>query len=129
VSKTLIDASINDFDKFFNKMLPRIFHKKAGIFILAAQKNITKEQKKIVTGDLKLCSEINYTDQLSGITIPVLLIANKFDRMIPSYMTEDMKWKIRDSKFVVFNDEGHVPFFENSSEFNSEIETFIKSIQ
>lgn len=129
VSKTLIDSSINDFDKFFNKMLPRIFHKKAGIFILAAQKNITKEQKKIVTGDLKLCSEINYTDQLSEINIPVLLVANKFDRMIPSYMTEDMKWKIRDSKFVVFNDEGHVPFFENSSEFNGEVEAFIKSIQ
>lgn len=129
VSKTLIDASINDFDKFFNKMLPRIFHKKAGIFILAAQKNITKEQKKIITGDLKLCSEINYTEQLSEIAVPVLLIANKFDRMIPSYMTEDMKWKIRDSKFVVFNDEGHVPFFENSTEFNGEVEKFIQSVR
>ncbi len=129
VSKTLIDASINDFDKFFNKMLPRIFHKKAGIFILAAQKNITKDQKRIITGDLRLCSDIKYTDKLDEITVPVLLIANKFDRMIPSYMTEDMKWKIKDSKLVVFNDEGHVPFFENSTEFNEEVKTFIESIQ
>lgn len=129
VSKTLIDASIKDFDHFFKKMLPRIFHKKAGIFILAAQKNITENQKKIVTGDLKLCSDINYTEQLSEIDIPVLLIANKFDRMIPSYMTEDMKWKIRNSKIVIFNDEGHVPFFENSTEFNKEVAEFIESIQ
>jgi pimeloyl-ACP methyl ester carboxylesterase len=43
-------------------------------------------------------------------------------------MTEDMKWKIKDSKFVVFNDEGHVPFFENCNEFNKEVEAFIESI-
>jgi len=129
VSKTLIDASVNDFDTFFNKMLPRIFHKKAGIFILAAQKNITEAQKKIITDDLKLCSSINYTDQLSEINIPVLLVANKYDRMIPSYLTDEMKWKIKDSKIVIFNNEGHVPFFENSTEFNESAEKFIESIQ
>ncbi len=129
VSKTLIDASINDFDTFFNKMLPRIFHKKAGIFILAAQKNITEAQKKIITDDLKLCSSINYTEHLSEIAVPVLLIANKYDRMIPSYLTDEMKWRIKDSKIVIFNDEGHVPFFENSTGFNESVEEFIVSIQ
>ena len=128
VSKSLIDTSINDFEKFFSKMLPRIFHKKAGIFILAAQKNITDDVKRIITGDLQLCSGLNYTEQLNDIDIPVLLVANKFDRMVPSYLTEDMQWKIRNSKIKVFNNEGHVPFFENSDEFNSTMSEFIESV-
>jgi len=129
VSKSLIDYSINDFDTFFNKLLPRIFHRKAGIFILAAQKKISETEKKIITGDLKLCSSINYEKFLSDINIPVLLVANKFDRMIPVHLTEKMKWQIRDSKLVIFNNEGHVPFFENSDEFNAAMSEFIESIQ
>jgi len=58
-----------------------------------------------------------------------LLIANKFDRMIPVYLTEEMHWKIKNSKLVIFNDEGHVPFFENSDEFNKAVIEFIQSIQ
>jgi pimeloyl-ACP methyl ester carboxylesterase len=128
VSKSLIDTSINDFEKFFSKMLPRIFHKKAGIFILAAQKNINDDVKRIITGDLQLCSGLNYTERLNDIDAPVLLVANKFDRMVPSYLTEDMQWKIRNSKIKVFNNEGHVPFFENSDEFNSTMSEFIESV-
>lgn len=129
VSKTLIDASMNDFEAFFNKMLPRIFHKKAGLFILAAKKNLNELEKRIITDDLKLCSEINYSDKLMEISVPVLLIANKFDRMVPVYLTEEMQWKIRNSKTVIFHDEGHVPFFENSTEFNRTLKEFIESIQ
>jgi len=129
VSKSLIDASINDFDSFFHKILPRIFHKKAGIFILAAQKNISEKEKRIITGDLNLCSSINYEESLKDIKIPVLLIANKFDRMIPAHLTEHMKWNISNAKIVLFNNEGHVPFFENSDEFNSVMNEFIKSVQ
>ena len=128
VSKSLIDASINDFETFFNKMLPRIFHKKAGIFILAAQKNINEKDKTIITGDLKLCSIINFEEQIRDIEVPVLLIANKNDRMIPAYLTEVMQWKIRNSKIIIFDNEGHVPFFENSEEFNSAMNTFIESV-
>jgi len=128
VSKSLLDTSTNDFERFFNKMLPRIFHKKAGIFLLAAQKNINDEVKKIITGDLKLCSGLNYTEQLNDIDVPVLLIANKYDRMIPSYLTEEMNWKIKNSKLIIFKDEGHVPFFENIEEFNNAMNEFIESI-
>ncbi len=129
VSKTLIEASIKDFDNFFYKMLTRIFHKKAGIFILAAQRNISDKEKKIITGDLKLCSNLDYEEHLKDIEIPVLLIANKFDRMIPAHLTEKMQWKIKNSKIVLFKNEGHVPFFENSAEFNIVVSDFIESIQ
>ena len=129
ISDILINASIYDFDAFFDKMLHRIFHKKAGIFILAAKKNITDNEKKIITDDLRLCSILNYNKQLDEIGAPVLLIANKYDRMVPSYLTEDMNWKIKNSKIIIFDSEGHVPFFENSNEFNDVMQEFIESIQ
>ena len=128
VSKSLIDASVSDFESFFNKMLPRIFHRKAGIFVLAAQKNISDEAKKIIVSDLQLCSGINYTEHLKDIEIPVLLIANKYDRMVPAYLTEEMHWKIKNSEIIIFNNEGHVPFFENSNDFNVRMSEFIESI-
>ncbi len=129
VTDELINASVNDFDSFFNMILTRVFHKKAGIFILAAQKNMTEQDKRIITGDLKLCSKINYDMQLGDIDIPVLLIANRFDRMIPASLTEEMQKKIRNSKIVLFDNEGHIPFFENSDEFNSVVNGFIESVQ
>ncbi|MCL1864967.1 MAG: alpha/beta hydrolase [Spirochaetes bacterium] len=129
ITKKLIDSSIDDFDNFFNKIFPRIFHKKSGIFMLAAKKNLSEDHKKVISGDLILCSEINYNEKLESIDIPVLLIANKFDRMIPVYLTEEMHWKIKNSKLVIFDDEGHVPFFENSDEFNRAVDEFIQSIQ
>lgn len=128
VGKELINASIDDFNSFFNTLLMRIFHKKAGIFILAAQKNITEQDKKTITEDLKLCSKINYDEYLEDIEIPVLLIANRFDRMIPASLTEAMQKKIKNSKIVLFENEGHIPFFENGDEFNNAVNGFIESI-
>lgn len=48
--------------------------------------------------------------------------------MIPAALTKSMKEKISNSKIVIFDDEGHVPFFENSNGFNNELEIFIKEI-
>ena len=129
ITKKIIDASTRDFDALFNKIFPKIFHKKSGIFMAAAQKALTEDYKKAIRKDLILCSEINYNEQLECIDIPVLLIANKFDRMLPAYLTEEMHWKIKNSKLVIFNEEGHVPFFENSDEFNRAVDEFIGSIK
>jgi len=129
ITKKLMNAVIDDFENLFNKIFPRIFHKKSALFMQAAHDNLTEDLKKIIYGDLILCSEINYNEQLENINIPVLLIANKLDRMIPVYLTEEMHWKIKNSKLVIFDEEGHVPFFENSDEFNSAVDGFIQSIQ
>jgi pimeloyl-ACP methyl ester carboxylesterase len=124
-----MDAVTDDFDNLFDKIFPRIFHKKFSIFMSAAKTNLSEEHKKIIRADLLLCSKINYDKQLADINIPVLLVANKLDRMIPAYLTEEMHWKIKNSKLAIFDDEGHVPFFENSDEFNSAVDEFIRSIQ
>lgn len=129
MTETMINESCEDFHAFYIKLLTTIFYKKGGIFAVAAQKNLNDNDKKIIMMDMQLCSGINYDDLLKEINIPVLLIANKYDEMVPLSLTVDMQKKIRNSKITIFDDEGHVPFFENSDEFNKVIYEFIESLQ
>ncbi len=129
VSEEMINRSVNSFDTFFNEMLESIFFKKAGIFILAAKKGIVEKEKSIITEDMKICMNLDCTDILPSIERPVLLLTNRYDCMIPSVLTEKMKEKIKNSRLVIFEKKGHIPFFEESEEFNSTVAEFISSIQ
>lgn len=129
VTQEMVDRSINDFNSFFDQMLASIFFKKAGIFILAAKKNIVEEEKSIITDDLKICMSMDHSAVLESINIPVLLLANRHDSMIPAELTMEMQKKITDSRLVVFESKGHIPFFEESEVFNIAVENFITSIQ
>lgn len=129
ISETMINESISNFDSFFHKMLSSTFNKKSGIFVTAARRKINADEKNIITGDLRLCSKINYQDRLNEIEVPALVIANLNDTMVPASQTVAMHKNIKNSKIVLFDNDGHMPFFENSIEFNAVVSDFIGSIQ
>jgi len=129
VTTEMIERSVNDFSGFFNEMLSAIFFKKAGVFILAAKKSIDEEERAIITDDLRICLDIDQTEILDKIRVPVLLLANRYDSMIPAELTENMKDSIPDAKLVIFESHGHIPFFEESESFNRTLEEFLTSIQ
>jgi len=129
VTQEMVERSINDFNRFFDEMLSVIFCKKAGIFILAAKKSIDDEERSVITDDLRICMSMDHTDILESIRVPVLLLANRYDSMISAELTTDMRNSIPDSKLVVFDSYGHIPFFEESELFNSTLEEFLTSIQ
>ncbi len=129
VTKEMVERSVTDFRNFFDEMLSAIFFKKAGIFILAAKKSIDDEEESIITEDLRICMNIDHTDILEKIDIPVLLLANRWDNMISAELTADMRNSIPGAKLVVFESRGHIPFFEESESFNSTLEGFLTSIQ
>ena len=129
VTENMVRESYLDFYSFYMDLVTKIFHKKGGIFAISARNNLSDDDKKTIRKDMELCSGLNYNDLLKKIRIPVLLIANKYDEVVPVYLTEDMHRKITNSKFIVFNNKGHVPFFENSEEFNKTVYEFIASLQ
>lgn len=129
IEKELIDASKNDLNGLIDNMIPKIFHRKTGMFLIAARKYFGQDIQKTVTGDLILCSGINFEDQLTEIKIPVLIIANRHDKMVPLDLSVSMHLKISGSKIAIFDDCGHVPFYENSERFNDEVDRFIAEIQ
>jgi len=129
VTENMISASEKDFHAFYIKLLTTIFYKKGGIFAVAAQKTLSDNDKTIIRRDMHICTEVNYDNFLKEISIPVLVIANRYDEMVPLSITEHMQKKINNSRMVIFDDKGHVPFFENSDGFNKVVYEFIESLQ
>lgn len=129
VTAGMVSRSENDFESFFDQILGSIFKKKAGIFILAAKKNLDDDEKTVITSDLKICMGMDQAGVLESINIPVLILANRYDSMIPAELTAGMQSKISGSRLVVFENTGHIPFFEDSEIFNAAVLDFINSIQ
>ncbi len=129
IDRGLIDASINNLNGLIDDMIPKIFNRKTGMFLQAARKHFGREVQKTITGDLMLCSEINLEKRLAEIDVPVLVIANRHDAMVPAELSISLHSKIKGSELVVFDEYGHVPFYENSDKFNYETEKFIEGIQ
>ena len=129
VTDEMISRSVNEFETFFDALLSATYYKKAGIFILAAKRLMGEEEAATITADLRICRDMDYTGVLEQISIPVLVIANRHDKMIPAEQTIEMQKRIRNSKLVIFENHGHIPFFEESEQFNSAVMEFISSIQ
>ena len=125
VGSGLIENARNNFSEFFDGFLGLIFSKKAGIFILAAKTAITDTEKNVIINDLEICSTMNYEAILPEIDIPVLLVANTNDRMVPCELTEKMHRHIRNSAFITLDENGHIPFFESHEKFNAAVEQFL----
>lgn len=125
VDSSLINSARSNFSEFFDGFLGMIFSKKAGIFILAAKANITQTEQNVIINDLEICSTMNYESILPEIDIPVLLVANTNDRMVPCELTEKMHKQIRNSRFIKFDENGHISFFESHEKFNAAVEQFL----
>ncbi|OQA97201.1 MAG: AB hydrolase superfamily protein YdjP [Spirochaetes bacterium ADurb.Bin218] len=128
IEDKIVNEAQENFEVFFHKTLSLIFNKKAGLFIIAARKQIDEEEKAIIINDLLLCKNSDYRAIVPAIKIPALLIANRYDKIIPCEATEHMHRQLQNSKFVVFDQRGHIPFFENSEEFNRVVDEFIASL-
>ncbi len=117
-----------NFESFYKSLITGSFSKKAGIFLMASQNSISETLKNALVTDLKICAGIDFGDNLSEIKIPALIIANRDDAVLDSGLTEEMSKKIEGSRLVIFNNSGHVPFFEESTSFNLEVKKFMETI-
>ena len=109
-------------------LITRSFSTKAALFLMAIQNGIPEEVKTTVLNDLQICSVINFEDKLEIIDVPVLILANKDDPVVDSELTAHMNQKIPGSILKLFDSSGHVPFFEESTSFNLEVEQFMDKI-
>lgn len=128
IDQETIKAAENNFDFFYESLVKGSFSRKSGIFLAAAKKGIPELQKTGIIKGLQMCSTIDLSESIKEIEVPVLLIGNKHDTVLPIELTSDTGKNIRDSKIIIMDKKGHVPFFEESETFNSEVETFINSL-
>jgi len=77
---------------------------------------------------IAMLSRTDSSNSLKKIKIPVLLLAGEFDTMTPPEMMKQIGEKIKNSKFKIVPNSGHMSPIENPDFVNSEIEDFILQI-
>jgi len=125
VTADLLNLIDHNFEEFYERMIRLTFSRKAGLFAGMAVKKISPMFRSIIKNDLEISSLMDYSKKLELIDVPVMLIANTGDTIVPVEKTLKMQEKIVNSSCVVFDAEGHVPFFENAAAFNHALEGFI----
>ncbi len=77
---------------------------------------------------LAMVSRTNTTNYLSKIEIPVSVICGKYDALTPPEMMEQMAVRVRNSKFSIVENAGHLSNLENPQKVNQLIYDFLKTI-
>lgn len=128
INKETIALAEDDFENFYKSLITGSFSRKAGLFLMAIQNGIPEELKKTILDDLRICSTVNFGNNLHEIEVPVLIMANRNDGVLDPGLTAEMGQKIPGSKLLLLDSSGHVPFFEESESFNPEVEQFMDKI-
>jgi len=79
-----------------------------------------------MTGFFKVRKEFVLIDQLSKITQPVLIIVGKHDPLVRAVDIHKTYTLIPGARLEIFLNSGHLPFIENSRDFNTLTVNFFK---
>ena len=90
---------------------------------------ISKMDKEVYIETAEAVTSKVYTDVLSTINVPTLLIAGDLDFIAPPDVAEDMKNSIKNAKLYVIKNVGHMPHREAPDEFNKIVKDFIDKIK
>ncbi|HPV43203.1 MAG TPA: alpha/beta hydrolase [Spirochaetota bacterium] len=126
VSKGLVDiVERDDMNALADLIVGAVFSRKVEILIGFARKGLHEMDRNVIRTDVEICKDMDYTATLADIDIPVLVIANRRDLVIGCDLTVALASGIRNSRMVVFDQDGHVPFFENPAGFNEAVDAFL----
>ncbi len=118
----------NDAGRFSDILVRSVFSKKTGLLVELARKGAADLNMAMIRNDMDICGDMDYTGLLPGIDVPVLLVANRGDRVVTWENTSAMASSIPDSRVILFDHEGHVPFFEYGEDFNATLDSFFNEI-
>ncbi len=111
--------------EFYPLLVGAIFSKKRDLMVSMATRNLHLFDRDFFKANLALCRETDFSGCLAGVSVPVLAVANRDDRLVPAEMTREMAAAIPGGEFILLEAGGHVPFFEYSELFDREVEGFL----
>ena len=123
---TMLDRDLEFFIDYF---IEATFSQNAGLLVSFAKSNIREDDKDIIRNDLNICKEMDHSAMLGSIDVPVLIVANRHDRVVPLHITRFLEEKIPQSKLVVMDFFGHIPHFDHKKEFNKVVDSFLDEIR
>ncbi len=118
----------DDMNALAELMVGSVFSKQVDLLIGLARKGLEDMDRDIIKNDVLICNMMDYTGHMADIDIPVLVIANRGDSVISPDLTAALHDGIERSRLVLFDMDGHVPFFESPLAFNQAVEEFLNDL-
>ncbi len=118
----------DDMDALAGLIVGGVFSRRTDLLIGFARQGLKEMNRDIIRRDVEICMRMDYTGDLAAIDLPVLAIANRGDAVIAPDLTARLGEGIPGARIIVFDDNGHVPFFENPRPFNEALDEFLDSL-
>lgn len=129
VSRDLVQIlERDDMDALAGLIVGAVFSRRTDLLVGFARQGLQEMNREIIRGDVEICMGMDYSGDLEGIDLPVLAIANSGDAVIPPDLTARFGDGIPGARLLIFDDNGHVPFFENPRIFNQAVDDFLDSL-
>jgi len=129
VSPALVEIlERDDMDALAELIVGSVFSKKVDLLVGLAKKALYEMNRDIIKSDVEICKGMDYSSILEDIDVPVLVIANRRDMVIAPDLSSSLGARIKNSRMELFDQDGHVPFFENPDTFNAAVDAFLKDI-
>lgn len=88
----------------------------------------SKADTKVMQGDFSACNDLNLTEEIKKITIPVLVICGAEDKMTPPENSLYLRDNIPRAKMELIAAAGHFVMMENPAAFNKAVKDFALSL-
>lgn len=83
------------------------------------------DEEGISAGLVSLATRMDSTETLARITVPTLILAGEYDKIIPLSEMQFLQRNIPDSRLEIIKDAGHLSNMENPDDFNKVITDFL----
>jgi pimeloyl-ACP methyl ester carboxylesterase len=128
VARELFLMLERDVESFIDYFVTATFSQNAALLASFAKSGFNQGDRDIIRNDLLICQSMDYSSMLSDIDIPVLILANRGDRVVPTHITSYLKDRIMNSRYVEFDADGHIPHFDHKDLFNAQVESFLRDL-
>ena len=83
--------------------------------------------QKALKGGLQILHDINLTQQLSQLTMPLLRMYGRLDSLVPAKVDKEVEKHLPESRSKIYRRASHAPFLSASDEFVTDIKFFLTS--
>ncbi len=128
VSDELMSALKMDPETLGGVIMRGLFSRDIAPLVDMFKTNFVITKREIIDHDLRVSRELDYDAMLGDISVPVLVIANRNDVMVPLEKSSELAGNIPGARLTVFEYYGHLPFFEHKNEFNQCLESFLSNL-
>lgn len=126
VTGEMLEVLNRDIDEFVRLIISSVFSKNVGVVVELFKRGLVDGKAALVRNDLFVSRDLDYTGVLRHIAVPVLVLANRGDRVVRAAHSAAMAGAIPGANYVEFALDGHVPFFEHKELFNTTLEGFLR---